>query len=98
MALIHALRKLLVTLVHALGKTPLTLVHALAEALLPLIHALGEPQLKLADPQIEAGESGGRIGPQLAQILLDAGETAVDLLEHVAGCEIIGHGKSLSRV
>ena len=98
MTLLHALDKPLVTLLHALDKPPVALVHALAEALLPLIHAPGEPLLKLVDPQIEAGESPVHIRAQLAQILLDAGEAAVDLLENVAGCEIIGHGKSLSRV
>ena len=85
-------------LIHALDKPLVALVHALAEALLQPIHALGEPLLKLVNPQIEAGEPGGRIRAQLAQVILDAGQAAVDLLENVPGCEVIGHGKSLSRV
>ena len=62
---------------------------------MPLIQALGEPLLNLVDPQIEAVESGIGIGSQLAQILLDAGEAAVDLLEYVPGGEILGHDISL---
>ena len=72
----------------------MTFVHALDVPLLALVHTLGEPLLNLVDPQIESGESGIRIGPQLAQVLLDAGEPAVYLLKHVSGGEILGHDPS----